>query len=425
MNDLLSTTHGVVIFDNADQPALGWASLAGEEPRRIHQIADLESDGVFISNLSWQQLRSINALKEPRLRVSNFFREDMYIIAQDLGLPIFEDPQSCLSTVSEFFDRSIRLASDIYGFSRIAGTLKESIYTKLFPKGEPTTYGTPKIDEAFNEAYLAIQKCYISNLNSSRSAKLRFSRPYFASMLMRFPIPIGPWTIYQGKLPKNIPSQRKGENSQVYQFLKEFGEKKPALCQVSVKNIDIKCGALLGFTNGTEGRSWVPIQEAAFLSTIADVTIKKMIEGTSYKEFSDVSYGWHEQSAVGDVSYSLGLVAEAHIAAITSATRKPSGGSIYSPRAVFLKSWDRILLFKTAYSLHQQDICVRSYAMGAINVSIEDYQLEFVAKASLECSMTPPLWLINASNVDQELGISGNEGNEGNEDIKARLTDFV
>jgi hypothetical protein len=57
--------------------------------------------------------------------------------------------------------------------------------------------------------------------------------------------------------------------------------------------------------------------------------------------------------------------------------------------------------------------------MGAINVSIEDYQLEHVAKASLECSMTPPLWLINASNVDKELGSSGNE------DIKARLTDLV
>ncbi len=414
---VLDTAHGVVIFDEPELPSYGWASLAGEPARRITQIADLESDGVFISNLSWQNLRSINAVKEPRLRPSNFFREELFAISQDLGIPLFEKPESCLHELSEFFDRSIRLAAKIYGFERIGPSLKETIYQKLFPNGEPYSFGTPKIDDAFSEAYLPIQRCYVQNTNASRNAKLRFSRSHYASQLMAFPLPTGPWSVFKGELPKNTNEIKKGEDCEVYKFLKEFGTTRPALCCVSVRNIDAACGALLGFTNGTERRNWVPIHEAAFLASIAEVTIKKMIEGNSYRTFDSLSYGWKEKSMVGDVSYSLGLVAEAHIAAITSATKKPSSGHSYSPRAVFLKAWDRILLFKTAYILHQQDICVRSFAMGSINVSIEDHQIEFVAKAALEQNMTPPMWLFETCQIDSDLGDGDSEQDVGGNEL--------
>ena len=401
---------GVVIFDDAEHPAFGWASLAGSKPRRIKHLADLESDGIFIANLNWQQIRNINASREPRIRASNFFREDLSLIAQDLDLPIIEDPASCLHKVSEFFDRCIRIAYDIYGFKRVSGTLKETIYECLFPSGEPTTFGTPKIDEAFDEAYLAIQKCYVNSHSGTRNAKLRFSRSVFANLLNQFPIPVGPWSIYQGKLPVNDTDYSKGEESNTYKFLHEFGSQKPALCLVSVRNIETSCADLLGFTNGKDRRNWIPIHEAAFLSSIAEVKVKKIIQGTRYQNYEDVSFGWQEQSVVGDVSYSLGLVAESHIAAISSGTRRKQGGTSYSPRAVFLKAWDRIMLFKVAYALYRNDIVVSSYAMGAVNVSIQDHQLEFVSQEALKLGLTPPLWLLNANEVDEQLSTDTDDG---------------
>ena len=406
------TKFGVVIFDDPERPATGWASLAGERPRRINHLSSLESDGVFVSNLDWQQIFNINASREPRLRCSNFLREELSIICQDLDLPIFEDPASCLNTLSEFVDRSVRLAMETYGFERVGKTLKESIYETLFPKGEAASYGTPKIDEAFGEAYLPLQRCYTNNIRASRNAKLRFARATFARLLSKFPIPIGPWTVYKGQLPDRGKGPRSGEDSAVYKFLKEFGGDKPALCKVSVRNVDKACAELLGHTNGTDRRDWVPIQEAAFLSTISEVTVKSMIVGSRYQSYEDVHYGWKEQSAVGDVSYSLGLVAEAHISALSSGTKKPGGGTAYSPRAVFLKAWDRILLFKTAFALHQRDICVTSFAMGAVNVAIEDHQLKFVAEECLRQGLTPPMWLLNANMLDEELGEGASDGEQ-------------
>lgn len=406
---------GVVIFDDPELPSLGWASLNGERPRRIKHLADLESDGVFISNLSWQQIRNINASREPRLRTSNFFREELALISQDLDLPIIEDPASCLDKISEFFSRCVRLAAEMYGFERVGMNLKETIYDVLFPHGEPTSFGTPKIDEAFDEAYLPLQKCYVSTRAGSRNAKLRFSRSVFASLLNQFPIPVGPWSIYQGKIPTNTKECMKGEGSAVYQFLKEFGSDKPALCLVSVRNIESRCADLLAFTNGTARRNWVPIQEAAFLSTIGEVTVKKIIQGTRYQSYEDVSFGWQNQSVVGDVSYSLGLVAESHIAALSSGTRKKQGGVAYSPRAVFIKAWDRIMLFKVAYALYKNDVHIRSYAMGAINVCVEDYQLEFLSEEALKLGLTPPLWLLNANETDEQL----------NDSTSSEVTNFV
>lgn len=397
---------GVVIFDDIDAPSFGWASLSGSRPRRIKHLADLESDGIFISNLSWQQIRNINASREPRLRTSNFFREELALIGQDLDLPIIEDPASCLDKVSEFFNRCVVLASEMYGFEKVGMNLKETIYETLFPHGEPTSFGTPKIDEAFEEAYLALQKCYVSTKSGTRNAKLRFSRSVFASLLNQFPLPVGPWSIYQGKIPTNEKDCLKGEECAVFKFLKEFGSEKPALCLVSVRNIESRCADLLAFTNGTARRNWVPIQEAAFLSTIGEVTVKKMIQGTRYQNYEDVSFGWQEQSVVGDVSYSLGLVAESHIAALSSGTRKKQGGIAYSPRAVFLKAWDRIMLFKIAYALYKNDVHIRSYAMGAINVSVEDYQLEFLSEEALKLGLTPPIWLLNAFETDEQLSDS-------------------
>ena len=402
---------GVVIFDDTEHPAMGWASLAGSRPRRIKHLADLESDGIFIANLNWQQIRNINASREPRIRASNFFREELTIIAQDLDLPVIEDPASCICKVSEFFNRCVKLAADIYGFDWVGASLKETIYDCLFPQGEQASFGTPKIDEAFNEAYLPIQKCYVNSFTGTRNAKLRFSRSVFASLLNQFPIPVGPWSIYQGKLPVNDSSCLKGEECNTYQFLREFGKKTPALCQVSVRNIETSCADLLGFTNGKDRRNWIPIHEAAFLSTIAEVKIKKLIQGSRYIKYEDVAYGWQEHSVVGDVSYSLGLVAESHIAAISSGTKRKQGGVCYSPRAVFLKAWDRIMLFKVAYALYKNDIVVNSYAMGAVNVCVQDHQLEFLSEEALKLGLTPPLWILNANETDEQLDT--NTGTDG------------
>lgn len=391
---------GVVWFDDPNSLSLGWASLCGEAPRRIQQISDLESDGIFITNCTFPQLASVNATKEPRLRASNFFREELAMICQDLNLHVSEAPETYIHILSEFFDRATQQAAGLYGFDYPLSSLKESIYKQLFPTGESQTYGTPKIDEAFNESYLPLQRCYYAGNEGTRAVKIRYSRNFFASMLTRFPIPVGPWSVYSGKLPSKMG---KGKDSEVFKFLETMGNNKPAICQISVKNIALNVGPLLGFTNGTIKRNWVPIHEAAFLASIADVTIIKIIEGSAYKPCSDTQIGWVDQGGVGDVSYSIGLVAESHIAAISSSTRRRNQPPIYSPRASFLKAWDRIMLFKVAKVFHDNDITVSSYAMGAINVSVRDSQLDTVKRLALEQGLTPPMSIIAATEIDQEL----------------------
>ena len=388
-----SVRCGVAIFDDVRNPAGGIASLCGDNTFRFTTVGDLPSEHIWITNLTFKDAYAVRLHNNPKIKLSNFFRTELDRLCHELGLDLQTKRNETVMSLSKVSDRVLSLAMSIYGITRFKDSLRKTLEDSILPESEPDH--SPLIGAAIDSSFKYHQLCWGKRNPNNINFYLRFPRTKFAQFVSALPVPQGAWQQITDKFPLKNNSVKRGTGSRVYELLEKITARQPALVKIGVADVDPAVAHLLDYGNGTDGREWVPVQEAAQIAAFADVTIHGLIIADGYITLEQ-SYAKKihmlDSGQINGLSY--GLLAENHLHAIYSKRKLKVNGqyqSITTARASFLRAWDRIACFKTAIQLEKKRFQVLSYGAGTIQVSCSEDQVTELKAAAVELGLSPPI----------------------------------
>ena len=409
---------GVVCFDNVERPEFGWASLAGDKLLRIRCIGDLQSDAIWITNLTYEQMTNYSAWKNSKLKRISFFREDIYRLSKELGLEVGSNNNAYIRVLSEVVNRIMLLAHANYKFDRIGSSLKETVNESLMTPildMDNNGSGSLLIDNYLEEAFHVYQMCYGHFPSENYSVNLKFPRAGYAKEMLGVPVPFGRWSQVKS-FPKKDGAAKRVEGD-VFKFLTTAeGEQTPFLCNVSVSNLNYNIAELLDISNGTLRRNWLTSHEAALLACHGDVELKEVFKAECYQFLNErIDLVQPEMGVVGELSYSMGILSENHWLALASETKIDRHGAtkkLKSSRAVWMRSWDRIFCFKASMALKNAGFLIRGYGVGSVDVSVVPERIPALIDIAESIGLSSPLWLHNEKRDIESLANAGGVDDE-------------
>lgn len=400
---------GFVLFDIPQSPSAGWASIAGEEPFRLKGIGDLDTGVKWITNLDWGQSRDAGIMGHPAFRRNDFFRtkfEDKgACIAKEMGL-VDSDPEAKVAALAEVADRVNRLATKYYGFNlETAGdTLTASMRELLLNQKDPAKFGSDDFELACHNAYQVIQKC-TARLKGSKIMHFRWPRLMYAQKMLEFPVPIGKWTLLDKKF---IPEKREQRNNWLMDMVFEL----PAICKIRVSNVSEEVAQVLSFSSGSPGRgaggaaiqrSWASIHEVCQFIPFADVDVEAIYVAESYANIHDlVRSPLLEEGVAGETSISAGIMAENYWVSL-ALDEKRFGQHIISPRAVWVRAWDRVMSFKAAWEFAEAGIQSFMYGYGGVWAVLQPGDYEDALEVAEKQGLIVPRTLLELMDEDERL----------------------
>lgn len=384
---------GIAIFSDVNNPKRGVAAVSGGSAFAIQTAGDLDTDVLWITNLSFKEALAARLISIPKLRTKDFFRVDLARIASEVGVSLERYPSVAAQVISGIADRCMKASWSFYQFDTVAENLKRTIEPCIITHKEQAV--EPKFQGAIHNALKSFQLCHDVQPPDGKPYVLRFNRVWFAKKVISFPTPAGQWQ--QISLAKHVTNQeiRRGQNSITYKFLCELIDSRPALVKISVKHAQPEIANFIDFAIGTDGRDWIPAHEAAQVAFYADVTVKEVLVAERYcNEGEALGVGLTSLDAVQETSFSHGLMAENHLHAIYSPRKFVTGNQTkwYTPtRATWWRAWDRMICLKAAIKLGNAGFFVRGYGTGAVRVVVTDSQIKSLEILAGELQLTAPL----------------------------------
>lgn len=389
---------GVALFTSKDKPVDGLASMNGDIPFKFMTIGDLRSDCLWITNLNYNELRKINLSVNTKIRMSDFFRISLERIAADLGINLETSQFSACRILSEISHRTLVAASNLYNIDKFNFSLKDSIQSVIANDNGLESDNT-NISIAINESYQSYQRCFGKPPTGADFYSLRINRQKYGLFIQNCLIPSGGWrTLKDSRFPIKNTDHKKGAESVCYKFLVNAINKAPCLVQMTVKNIDKEVANLLDHGNGTNQRDWVPAHEAALIAMHGNIVINAMMYSEAYKKIApEHAAKLKALDSTQSASYSFGLIADNHIAALKSKSfnSKLEKSKFASSRASWFAAWDRVLLFKYAEKLQFDGFYVAGYGGGAIHVMCEPHNVNSLNEVCNSLGITKPMILSN------------------------------
>lgn len=408
---------GVVFFDNPESPEQGFASEAGGAVFRIVSIGDLKSDVIWVTNLEYEQMSRYNLWRNPKLKRCSFFRENLYRIAKELGLSVSSSGSMHVRVLSELVDRVMRISNKHYQIDLIGGNFKDTVSQALMtPLVEADAGGSGNllVDDCLSEAFNTYQVCYGHYPSDHVTVNLKFSKVFYANEIMSMPVPFGGWTSIKDA-PTGWHARNSVGGSKAFNYLQEMSKQYPLLCNIAVKNIDKEFAELLDVANGSSRRNWVTGQEAILLAFYGDIYIKEIFAAESYQLLTErLDLALPSEGVIGELSISMGILAENHWVSLASERKAIIHGverKIKPARAVWLRSWDRLMCWKAAKALKSAGYLVRGYGVGGVDVSVLPARLGTLMEFCAGMGLSSPLWVISA--YEQHLATLDGEGGSG------------
>ncbi|HDX8428175.1 TPA: hypothetical protein RQN23_002875 [Aeromonas veronii] len=391
---------GVVFFDNPDNPCQGSASEAGQAVFSITSIGDLKSDVIWITNLEFDQIRAKRLWNNPKIKRINFFRDDLYKISKELGLVINSSNVEGLRVLSEIVNRVMQMAFKHYSIEEVLqsfkDTINKSLMTPLYHLDDGGS-GNLLLDQILNESFNAYQQCYGEIPQDYITASLKFSRFTYGQEILDMPVPCGAWNELKD-YPKGWGVRGVISADSPVDYLNSFMDEKPMLVNLVTKNMDSGFAELLDFANGTNRRQWVTAQEAVLAGLYGDIQIKGIYIAEGYQKISEkMAFALPNEGITAELSISLGILAENHWTSLASGRKVNIHGvvkDIKPARAVWMRSWDRIMCWKAAQALKQAGYLVRGYGVGGVDVAVLPARLGPLYEFAASLSLSSPLWIL-------------------------------
>ncbi len=392
---------GIAIFDEpASSHGSGFASVAGKEAFRFKGVDALSRDVIWVTTLDAIDLQPL-AESHPHLRRRNFFRSDVATIAWDYGVDITAKPGAAATFLSALLNRVLRITRNAYGIEYFGDSLADTLHAQMVTENDEPRL-TQGYRELIRQAYVNVHQCPTRVRGDDEVISLRWPRAGYAALILQYPVPIGGWHEFTGGAPS--------DPDQTYSFLCEIAKRACGIVKVAIERPPEGYIGLIDI-GMSEARSWVPLQEAAFLARIASVRLLRVLISESFvTPNQNTRWRLPDFGAVAQVSPTAGLIAEAHWTALATSTWVNSGGRRIqrtSPRAISMRAWDRLVCLRGAYELSTMGARVVNYGGGGISVAVSPERRIELVKMAAKLHLVAPISITAQLSATSQAQVSG------------------
>lgn len=371
---------GVVAFDNPKEPAAGWACAAGNsDPVRVRDPSDLATSTMWLTNAS---------VRQNNLRNANYLCTSIGDIAQDLGHRLIgHHCVDALPVLAEVSQRVAHLAVKHYQWFEPGAFTGYSLAADLRLAMPVDVSPNPAISTPLREAYqnnsAGFQRVFAS---PSREVVVRVNRLIHAYHILALPIPDPAWYPV-----RNLPL------SAHERLDLALDVRYPSLCEVTCAAEDLDLWRLASFGNqmGKNSRlvrRWVAQPELLWLAHYSEIDVHTVWRSAGYVAADPRFLLPKTLTADGyqALSYSAGLLAESHFAAVASNAPPSLRTPPYTERAVWWRAYDRAQSFALARDIHEAGFLPTGYWRGSVRVQVDNHKMLDFARWALERGLAAP-----------------------------------
>lgn len=374
---------GIVLFDDPMLTAGGTAYLPCTPPERIRSPNDLRNDALWVSNAPAYEQR---VRSHPTLRSSYYFRTTLPGLFSDVGIQCSRDGQTMpedAERMATFFTRTMTIAARAYGWDiaedgplRVREDMLYRDIAKMLPQApQPDADSRTELDRALMQAYQAASEPDWPSYRFEADCvfvTLRYNRVNYARQILSAPIPMGQgWT--------------RVDAAGSHQTL-DYCMTHPTLVRATLEWGDTSSDLAALAAYGQAGkrrnnmRLWLSQPELVWISRFARVTINSFwVDQSGYGVLGPGAalpdlFAAHPES---DLSFSAGLVAMNHYAALATARfnqhTRMEQASVWG---VWLHAMDRAQMFVSAMAAHEAGFHVERYGDGSLMLRVPRSRLD-------------------------------------------------
>jgi len=387
---------GVVCFEDIESVGRAWASVSGEDAKRVNGIGELSSSIFWVTNLPYNFFRKYNLNKKPNMFDHQFFRTSLRLIAGETGL---EDDIKKLSEFSSLtFQRVLDQCKSLYDIDlkyspyRMNTLLSDFVISRnvrQIPMGSTSN----TLMEAFMEATQQNQGMIGEVPKSSKARTFSFPKAAYAKYLMSLPYPVSTqWDALKEEDIKAVIGTREGNvisgTLSAIKKINKLCKNKAGLFKVSVLYTEKFFRPFATFGQGSSyTRSWVALPE---LLDILQYSVVEIHAGF-VSELGELPLHKGLNLDTDEYSYSKGLLLEN----IWTAYALPlNRGKFYTPVGAYMRAYDRVMCNKAAFEFARNNLTVGSFGTGRVVVYCKKSDETISSEIALENGLLPPLFMM-------------------------------
>jgi len=379
---------GIVLHDNRNTLAEGWAFLPHREPFRVRGLFDLPNDVLWISSGDFQDFRKLGLAQQHHVRRTGYLGLKLSEIAQDFGIRI--DGHHALEggkALVVYVQHAVRMAVEVYGLDDPTRNLQDDTLVATIGKALPPP--APSKDMLLQKLAAAHQTWssnYTPFMDNSVRVRLRFNRMPYAEWLLSNPVPDSGWS--------HALSDVGFDHDAVM-----AGTFPPTLIQAVIEfdGVPAEVAALIAYGVGASRqrakRTWMTDVEYRWVSRHARVHVKSyLVSPTSHPlpTGCQLPQGLSQDRLIKALPAS-GIVSYIHCQALMSAKwSRVSGENEYDVHSTWLRAHDRAVCFEAAYRLQQAGFRVSGYGNGSVIVNVDKDNLVGLEQAAIAMDFTMP-----------------------------------
>lgn len=379
---------GIVLHDNRNTLAEGWAFLPHREPFRVRGLFDLPNDAMWISSGDFQDFRKLGQAQLHHVRRTGYLGLKLSEIAQDFGIRI--DGHHALEggkALVIYVQHAVRMAVEVYNLDDPTRNLQDDTLVATISKALPPA--APSKDMLLQKlaaAYQSWSSNYTPFMDNSVRVRLRFNRMPYAEWLLSNPVPDAGWS--------HALSDVGFDHEAVM-----AGTFPPTLIQAVVEfdGVPAEVAALIAYGIGASRqrakRTWMTDVEYRWVSRHARVHVKSYLVSSTCQPLPtgcQLPQGLSQDRLIKALPAS-GIVSYIHCQALMSAKySRVTGENEYDVHSTWLRAHDRAVCFEAAYRLQQAGFRVSGYGNGSVIVNVDKDNLVGLEKAAIAMDFTMP-----------------------------------
>lgn len=378
-NHIQGTDSQIVAIDGM------WVSRNGTAARRLTSIHDLPNDTIWFTNLNYKQMTATRLHAHPNFKGSDWLRIPMAVIMDEYGLNADSmTPNTSAEMLAMFAYRIVNTLSNefgLQGIGRKSRLVEDIVEAFKLPK--------PILPDLIYSAFEGISTHYnvatIHNMSFSSSMKrLRTTRNRLIHAREMLSLPLPPDTGWETDT----------------QVAKDFSDDwldkvtNPFLVKVRIHSMNPIMAETLSFgSGGNVIREWITDVEWREVRKYAQVDVLAAIHCRQESAVSPL-LDKLPKGQFAQLSPTYCIIAEhfwlAHcqLRVVRTIKRHPAA-------AAYLRSMDRMVLFREAIKLHSRGLTIHQYGVGAMSVNYADNDLGRTISLCCEYGLLPSRAKIN------------------------------
>ncbi|MGX9221772.1 hypothetical protein ACWV27_25745 (plasmid) [Massilia varians] len=381
---------GIVLHDNRNTLAEGWAFLPHREPFRVRGLYDLPNDVLWISSGDFQDFRKLGGAQMHHVRRTGYLGLKLSEIATDFGIRI--DGHHALEggkALVVYVQHAVRMAVEVYKLDDPTRNLQDDTLVATISKALPPT--PPSKDmllRKLSSAYQSWSSKYTPFMDNCVRVRLRFNRMPYAEWLLSNPVPDSGWS--------HALSDVGFDHEAVM-----AGTFPPTLIEsvVELDGVPAELAGLIAYGFGASRqrskRAWMTDVEYRWVSRFARVHVKSYLVSSTCLPLPSgcqLPSGLTQDRLIKALP-ATGIVSYIHCQALMAAKySRVTNDQEYDVHATWLRAHDRAICFEAALRMQQAGFQVSGYGNGSVMVHVDREKLVELEQAAMANDFTMPRW---------------------------------